>query len=163
MPRLKTIRAFDQWKLEESNWEAFFGLIVEGELRADGTRKQLSLRDACMAVKQPYTLVYPFLHDGGAMQKRYEGVLAAMADDLMHERLRIADDVLGSDVPSHVQAAALACKVREENARSWGRERYGEAAEAMRGTTVLIQVAALRELPAPKAALADVSDAETVE
>jgi len=155
MPRLKTIRAFDVWKADPKNVDELFRLIVE---------ERMSLRDAAIeGVKQPYTLMYRFLHDGGEMQKRYEGVLAAMADDLMHERLKIADSVRGAKNPVEVQAAKLACEVREQNARSWGRERYGEAADAMRGATVVIQVAALRELPAPAvAALPDVSDAEQV-
>lgn len=159
MPRLKTIRKFEEWKADPKNVEELFRLIVE---------ERMSLRDAAMeGVKQPYTLVYPWLHDGGEMQKRYEGVLAAMADDLMHERLKIADSVRKAENPVAVQAAKLACEVREQNARSWGRERYGEAAEAMRGTTVVLQIANLRgaqvSLPGPVKALPDVSDAEQVE
>jgi hypothetical protein len=128
----------------------------------------MSLRDAAIeGVKQPYTLVYPWLHDGGEMQKRYEAALAAMADDLMHERLKIADSVRKSRNPVAVSAAKLACEVREQNARSWGRERYGEAADAMRGATVVIQVADLRgpqvALPVATPALPDVTDAEQVE
>lgn len=153
--RAKTIRAFEEWSLVDENWEGFFRLIVEGD--------RMRLRDACVAVKQPYSLVYPFLHDGGAMQKRYEAALAALADDLMHERLEIADSVRSAKDQVTVAAAKLACDVRRENSEKWGRERYGEAADALRGGTVIIQVADLRganvQLPAAPPML-DVSDAE---
>lgn len=156
MPRLKTIRAFVEWVKDEANIAELFRLIVEDRMR---------LRDACMKLGRPYTLVYPFLHDGGAMQKRYEGALAALADDLMHERLQIADGVKGSKNPVAVAAAKLRCEVREGNAAKWGKERYGEAFEASKGPAVVIQVADLRgatvavQGPAPMPAL-EVQDAE---
>lgn len=130
--RLKTIRAFDEWKLDEANWTEFFRLIVEERLR---------MRDACVKLKQPYRLMYPFLHDGGAMQKRYEAALAAVGDDLMHERLQVARSIRESktEVPAHVMAAKLDCDVLESTAKKWTPERYGEK-EAQRGGGITVIV-----------------------
>lgn len=156
--RVKTVKAFEEWSSREESWEQLFRLIVEDRKR---------LRDACVELKQPYSLVYPFLHDGGVMQKRYEGALAAMADDMQRERLEIADSVRGSSNPVAVAAAKLACEVRGDISSKWGRERYGEAFETQRGPAVVIQVADLRgttvQLPAARGALPmrDTEEAKT--
>lgn len=125
-PRLKTIKAFDEWKLDEENLAEFFRQIVEERLR---------MRDACVAVKVPYRLMYPFLHDGGVMQARYEAALAAVGDDLMHERLAIARRVRESktEIPAHVMAAKLDCDVLESTAKKWEPARYGDKGNGLGG------------------------------
>jgi len=125
-PRLKTIRAFEKWKLDEENLAEFFRLIVEERKR---------MRDACMVMKVPYRLMYPFLHDGGVMQKRYEGALAAVGDDLVHERLQRAREMRESktEVPAHVMAAKLECDVLESTAKKWEPARYGEKGGGLGG------------------------------
>lgn len=125
-PRLKTIRAFEKWKEDEENLDEFFRQIVE-----EGKR----MRDACMAVRQPYRLMYPFLHDGGVMQKRYEAALSAVGDDLMHERLQRAREMRNSktEVPAHVMAAKLECDVLESTAKKWEPARYGEKGGGLGG------------------------------
>jgi hypothetical protein len=113
----KTVRAFEEWAKVEANWEELFRLIVDERKR---------LRDACVKLKQPYTLVYPFLHDGDKWQKRYNAALAAVGDDIAHERLEIADSVKGAKEPVEVMAAKLACDVRDSLASKWEPERYGD-------------------------------------
>jgi hypothetical protein len=131
-PRMKTIRAFDEWKLDEENLAEFFRQIVEERKR---------MRDACVAVGQPYRLMYPFLHDGGVMQKRYEAALAAVGDDLMHERLQRARELRESktEIPAHVMAAKLECDVLESTASKWEPARYGEK-ESQRGGGIQVYV-----------------------
>lgn len=116
MPRLKTIRAFEDWKKDDAAIEALLQRI------AGGTK----LQAACLEIKRPYTLVYPFLHSTPELQKRYEAALAARAEALVHESLEIADSVRGSQEPGVVAAAKLAVETRQRTAAWWNRERYGE-------------------------------------
>lgn len=136
MPRLKTIRAFDEvWKVDEANWTELFRLIVEERLR---------LRDACVAMKVPYTLVYAFLNDGGAWQKRYEAALEAVADDLVHEALEIADEQAevvkedGSKFDPDVPRDKLRVETRFRTASKWGKGRYGDKETAGAGGMTVI-------------------------
>lgn len=117
MPKQKTIKAFDVWKLDAKNWDEFFRLIVEDGLR---------LRDAAVKLKQPYTLVYPFIHDGGEMEKRYTAALKAVARDHMDETVPIADSVRKTTIPARVAAAKLAIEARQVYAAKADRERFGD-------------------------------------
>lgn len=117
MARQVTIRAFDAWKLDPRNWDAFFRLITE---------EGLSLRNAAMKLKQPYTLVFPFIHDGAEMQKRYELAQKAVARRLMDETLPIADSVRKTKIPARVSAAKLAIEARQVYAAHADRDRFGE-------------------------------------
>ncbi len=116
MPKLKTIRAFEEWKKDEAAIEALLQRIAGG----------VKLQAACLEIRRPYTLVYPFLHSTPELQKRYEGALAARAEALVHESLEIADSVRGSLEPAKVAAAKLAVETRQRTATWWNRERYGE-------------------------------------
>lgn len=137
---------------DEKNVAELFRLIVEERMR---------LRDAAvLGVKQPYTLVYAFLHDGAEMQKRYEGALAAVADDLAHEALAIADEQAevkkedGTTYDPDVARDKLRVDTRLRMASKWSRERYGESQDSQKVVPVIIQVADLRgatvQLPVAK-------------
>lgn len=116
MPRLKTIKEFEEWVKDEANVEDLLRRVAEGT----------KLQKACLDLKRPYTLVYPYLHSTDELKKRYEAALAARADALMHETVEIADSVRKTDKPARVMAAKLAVETRQAIASGWNRERYGE-------------------------------------
>ncbi len=143
MPRLKTIRRFEEWKKVPENIEGFFRLL-EGDVGV----KPLRFRDACLGAKVPYTLMYVHLHGEPELKARYESILAARADDMMHERLDIAKNV--EPERDKVAKAKLECEVLGSTASYWDRERYGERPEVAVNVTQWV----LR-LPAPAASTAE--------
>ena len=116
--RKKTAKAFDAWKLEPKNWDEFFGLIIE---------KKLRFRDACFELKQPYRLIFAFVHDGGEMQARYDAALKAVARDYMDETVKIADSVRKTTIPARVGAAKIAIEARQAYAKTADKERFGDS------------------------------------
>lgn len=138
MAQLKTIRWFLEWQKDEANVDEFFRLIVEERKR---------FREACLALKVPFTLMYPFVHDGGEMQKRYDLALKAISHDLMERRHEVAEGVQGTEIPAQVSAAKLLCEVYEGTAKKWDKDRYGEHQDAVRTAPVVIQIANLRGAP----------------
>lgn len=125
--RQKTVRAFNEWKLDPKNWDEFFRLITED---------RLSFRDATVRVKQPYTLVHPFVHDGAELEARYTAVLKAVARDYMDQTVPIADSVRGTKIPAKVAAAKLAIEARQVYAEKADRERFGDVVRIEKDVTV---------------------------
>lgn len=116
MPKLKTIRAFSEWVKEEENIEDLLRRVMEG----------VPLHELCKQIKQPYTLVYPFLHSSPELQERYEAALAAVAEKEVHESKQIADEAKPGDKMPQVAARKLRCDVRFRRAAYWNSARYGE-------------------------------------
>lgn len=118
MPRLKTIRRFDEWKGVEANVDAFFREL-EGTETVAGKR----FRDACVAMKVPYTLMFAFVHGSDQLKARYESVLAAKADDLVHQALDDAEEAIDRDSAA---GARVKADTKLRVASKWDRDRYGE-------------------------------------
>lgn len=120
MPRQKTIKRFEQWKEDGANIDAFFRLI-EGV----GVAKPLRFRDACVALKVPYTLMHAHMKASPDLKARYDAVRAANADQFAHEAVVIAD---GADEESKagVMKAKLRVDTRLALASKWDRGDYGE-------------------------------------
>lgn len=120
MAQLKAIRRFEEWKKNPEHIEVFFSHI-EGTCPG-GVRKRF--RDAAMAMKVPYTLLYAFVHDGGELQHRYEMTLKALSDAYMQETVPIADDVKANR--DDVAKAKLQIEARQAYASKLDSERYGD-------------------------------------
>ena len=145
MPRLKTIRRFDEWKVKPDSMEEFFRHI-EGTL----TEKPKRFRDACLACKAPYTLMYTHIHSDPKLKGRYEAALQAKSDDLMNDALEIADSVREATAPVTVMAAKLAVETRHATASKWDRDRYGDREELNVNVTQWVV-----RLPTPSASTAE--------
>ena len=127
MARLKTIRAFGEWVKSEANIAGLLKLMVE-----DGH----TLQKACLVVKQPYSLVHPFLHSTPELLARYEGARKARADKLWDEKMEIADGVKGAEHAAHVAAAKLRSEVRGQEAVAWNPDRYGQKLKVEKSVSV---------------------------
>lgn len=137
MPRQKTIKRFEQWKEEAANIEEFFRLI-EGV----GIAKPLRFRDACVALKVPYTLMHAHMKASPDLKARYDAVRAANADQFAHEAVAIAD---GADEESKagVMKAKLQVDTRLALASKWDRGDYGETLRVEKSLTVGVDAALL--------------------
>ena len=136
MVRKVTIARFEEWKAQAANVEGFFRLLEGTE-----AERPMRFRDACFALKVPYTLMHTFVHDGADLQRRYERVLEALADRMAHERLEIADKVAPDR--DHVAKAKLQCEVRESLESKWFRERYGERIQIEKNVSVSVDAGLL--------------------
>ena len=58
---------------------------------------------------------------------QYDAALKVAAEVMAHAVVNIADDVEGSDEPSHVSAAKLRIETRLRVAGKWNRARYGDS------------------------------------
>lgn len=118
------------------NVEGFFRLM-EGEVGKPGLR----FRDACMAAKVPYTLMYGFVANDVELKARYEALLAAKADAMAHEALDIADKVRPDR--DHVAKAKLQVETRHALASKWDRDRYGERLQVDKHVSVSVDAGLL--------------------
>jgi hypothetical protein len=130
MARQTTIKAFEQWKLVPENVDGFFALL-EGD-------EKLTFRNATVAIKQPYTLMWRLVNDSEELKARYDSILAARGDRLAQERLEIADGVKPDR--DEVAKARLQVDVRDSLASKWNRERYGETIRVERDVRVGVDV-----------------------
>lgn len=138
MPRQKTIKRFEQWKEEAANVDGFFKLM-EGTATVPGKR----FRDACVVLKMPYTLMHAFVLGDEKLRARYDAVLAAKADDMMHESLKIARGVRKTNIPARVSAAKLEVETMHAVASKWDRDRYGETLRVEKAVTIGVDAALL--------------------
>jgi hypothetical protein len=116
MAQKRTQKYFELWRQVPRNIDSFFEAIESG----------MRFRDACMALKVPYTLMYPLVHGDAALKLRYDALLAARADELARESLQIADETKTETEMAAVQAAKLRVTTRHWLAEKWDRDRYGD-------------------------------------
>lgn len=161
MARQTTVKAFNEWVKDDAAVEGFLQRVAEVG----------RLRDVCMALKKPYTLMHPYLHSTPELKARYDAARAAWADKLHDEKLKIADRKPKDMVD--VSNKRLQCEVREQAAKAYNRDRFGDAVRVEKTVTVaadagLIGFAAslLEQIKAPAVqipAVLDVSDAELID
>lgn len=133
MVQKRTVARFEAWVKEPAGWDAFFALL-EGR---DGA-EPLTFRDACFheSIKLPYTLMHAHVNATPELRARYDAVLAAKADGLVHEAL--ADVEEATDIPS-ATVARVKSDVKLKVAGKWDRQRYGDAKEGgAGGITVMV-------------------------
>jgi hypothetical protein len=132
--RMTTVKRFEEWSALPENIEFFFS-VIEGSAE----QGKMAFRDACFdpRVKVPFTLMHAFVHSRPELKARYEAILAAKAEELVHEAL---DDVAEAvDVPS-AAVARVKSDVKLKVASKWDRYRYGDAKDAggSGGITVVV-------------------------
>ena len=125
MARKATIKAFAEWVKVEANVERVLELIASG----------VHLHRAAVEVKQPYTCLHPFLHSDG-MRARYEAARAAWADLKQDEAMEIVDGAKPDK--GHVAKAKLQAEVRQNQAKAYHRERWGERVQVDRSVELTV-------------------------
>lgn len=131
MARKETVAKFKVWIEDDENVDRVLDLISGG----------MTLQKAAVAVAQPYTCLQAFFTDVPEMRDRYAAARKAWADAVNDESIEIADTVTAD--PAEVAKAKLRIETRTNQARAYGRERWGEA-EAAKVVPVTIQIANLR-------------------
>lgn len=127
MARQVTIKAFEAWIADPENVEVVLELIAGG----------LTLQKASIAVKQPYTCLHGYFHATDERKVRYAAARKSWADRVQDEAMEIADDVEADR--DHVAKAKLRVEVRQQQAKAFNRELWGEAKDAgAGGITVLV-------------------------
>lgn len=124
MARKVTIAKFAEWIAEQEHEEEVLDLVAGG----------LTLQKAALVVKQPYTCLHGYFHDGGERQARYEGARKAWADAVMDEALRISDGVKPNR--DAVAKAKLQVETRLSQARAYHRERWGERLQVEKSVAI---------------------------
>lgn len=128
MARMVTTKWFHEvWSKDPENIEAFFRLMEEGE-------KPLRFRDACMALKVPYMLMFTFVDTSEPLKARYNAAKKARATLMQDERLDIARNVK-TDRVSQVMAAKLTCDVLGDQAAKLDREGWGDMLRVEKSVT----------------------------
>lgn len=133
MAKQKTIKKFEEWKTDPLNWDAFFSLMED-----NGEQVPLRFRDACMAIKMPYTLMHAHVKATPELKARYDSVRAANADRAIHETIEIADDVKDAAEAAAVAAAKLRIETRQKAASKWDKEDYGDTVRVEKSITVSV-------------------------
>ena len=116
MARQVTIKRFDEWKLVAENVAAFFRLMEEGA-------EPLAFRDACVALKVPYTLMHAFVVANEELHARYRAILKAKGDRHAHEIEGISKTAKDRDSAA---AAKVQIDAKKWLAEKWYKELYGE-------------------------------------
>jgi len=124
MARLKTIKWFNEWKLVPENVESVFTLMERAE-------EPLRLRDACMKVKVPFTLMHALIRGETKLQSRYLGILAARSQGHIDRCEDAAKELMEKGKPNQAEAAAFkaASDFHRWQAAKWDKELYGEQVE----------------------------------
>lgn len=129
MARKTTIAAFGEWSKVEANIEDVLERIAGGK----------QLQRVCREVKQPYTCLHEFFHQTPENLARYEAARKAWADAVMEEALRIADGVKPDR--DHVAKARLRVETRQNQAKAWHRDRWGDRVQVEKDVTVTADAA----------------------
>lgn len=125
MARKVTIAAFEKWIAEESNVALVLERIAGG----------LTLRNASVSVKQPFTCLHAYFHGTPERQSRYDAARKAWADAQMDEAMEIADGVAPDR--DAVAKAKLQVETRANQARAYHRERWGEKLQVEKSVVVV--------------------------
>jgi len=124
MVRKVTIAAFERWIEDEENVETVLRLISEGT----------HLHKACVVVKQPYNCLHAYFHSTPERLERYVGARKAWADRKMDEAMDLADGAKPDK--GHVAKAKLQVETRENQAKAYHRERWGDQVKVEREVNV---------------------------
>lgn len=125
MVRKVTQAKFEEWAKVPGNIEGVLELIADG----------LTLQKTAVKLKQPYMCLYPLFHNGGAWEKQYNDARKAWADKLQDEALEIADNA-PVDEKAGVMKAKLRVETRQNQAKAYHRERWGERVQVDKTITV---------------------------
>lgn len=122
MPKKKTIKAFGEWVKVPGNID----LVIE---RVTGGQK---LEKVCLQadIKQPYTLLYPYLHSTAELKNRFDTARKARADALVEKALTVVDGVKASK--DAVAKAKLQSETYQWVAAKWDRDRYADKVQVER-------------------------------
>lgn len=126
MARKTTIRAFEEWAADPANVEGVLELIADG----------LTLQKAAVEVEKPYTCLHA-LFETDVWKPKYLAARKAWADWQQDEAMQIADEVKADK--DEVAKAKLRVETRQNQARAYHRERWGEPKDGgAGGITVLV-------------------------
>ena len=131
MVRKVTAEKFELWVANEENVLAVLDLISGGK----------TLQKAALEVKQPYTCLHEYFHRTPENLARYEGARKAWADAVMDEAMRIADGVAPDR--DAVAKAKLRVEVRQNQAKAYHRDRWGDRVHVEKSITVSADAALL--------------------
>lgn len=126
------------WVSMPGNVDRFFD-AMEG---ASGTAK-MAFRNACFAVKVPYTLMYRYVDGKVELRERYESFLRAKADLLVQEAL---DDVEGAVDRDSAASAKVKAETKLKVASKWDQERYGEKISVEKSVSVSVDAGLLTDM-----------------
>lgn len=127
MARQITIKAFEGWIANPDNVEDVLEKIAEGA----------TLQKVSREMKQPYTCLHRFFESTDERKAAYAAARKAWADSKQDEAMEIADEVLADK--DEVAKAKLRVEVRQNQARAYHKERWGDPKDqAGGGITVLV-------------------------
>jgi hypothetical protein len=127
MARKETIKSFELWISLPGSAEEVLDLIAGG----------LTLQKAAVAVGQPYTCLHTYFHSTEARLGLYLAARKAWADSVQDESMEIADGVPADR--DAVAKAKLRVEVRQNQARAYHSERWGEKQDkGSGGMTVIV-------------------------
>jgi predicted nucleic acid-binding Zn-ribbon protein len=156
MAKQVTIERFKTWVADPQNVDALLDLVAGG----------MTLRNAAMALGQPYTCAHQYLHSTAELAARYDAARKAWADHNMDEAIAIADEVVADK--DEVAKAKLRVEARQVQAKAYNRERWGDKVSVEKNVNINVDAALLasvddllrlanekvvKELPAPVPAL----------
>lgn len=124
MARQVTVRAFEEWIKDAANVERVLELIAGGK----------TLQKAALAVKQPYTCLHPFFHDGAEMEKKYGAARKAWVD-FKNDELVAKVEAVKPD-RDHVAKLKLESDVIANQSKAYHRERWGERLQVEKNVNV---------------------------
>lgn len=129
MARKVTIAAFERWIEDEANVARVLEMISGG----------MTLRNAAMTVKQPYTCLHPWFHSTEERRARYDGARKAWADFVQDESMALVDGV--KPERGAVAKAKLQAETRQNQAAAYAPERWSQRVQVDRNVTVGVDAA----------------------
>jgi hypothetical protein len=126
MARKTTIKAFEAWIATDENEAVVLDRISGG----------LTLQKTALAVKQPFTCLHGYFHSTPERLARYDAARRAWADAQMDEALEIADGV--AEDRDAVSKAKLRVETRQNQAKAYNRERWGERVQVEKSVSVTV-------------------------
>lgn len=117
MAKKKTIAAFGEWVKDPANVDDVLRRVLEGA----------KVEKIALAIKQPYTLLWPHLHSTPELKARFDAARKGRADALVEKALTVVDAVPA--VKEAVAKAKLQADTYLGVAAKWDRDRYGDKQE----------------------------------
>lgn len=124
MVRRVTAAKFAEWASDATNIDGVLEMIAGGK----------TLRDASLAVRQPFTCLHAHLKSTPELSARLEVAQQSYARANMEEAREIADTVEADTAA--VSKAKLQIEVRQVHAKAFDRQTWGEKLQVDRNVTV---------------------------
>jgi hypothetical protein len=131
LARKATVEAFAVWIADEANVDQLLDLIKGG----------MTLRDAAMALKQPYTCARDYFRSTDELKARLQDAKESCGTALMEEAKEIADEV--EPHKDEVAKAKLRIETRHIIAKSFNRPEWGDKVSVEKNVTVGVDKALL--------------------